>query len=133
MKFPPELDELTGYLKQLPGVGRRGAERMALALLEWESENIRSFGAVLAALPDTVGDCPHCGAVAAKGKLCDICSDPRRDASQLCVVETMTQLFAVEKGNYYRGRYLVLGGRISPLDGEDGSSLNLTLLRERAA
>ena len=133
LKFPAELDELTEYLKQLPGVGRRGAERMALALLEWDEEHIRSFGTALAALPDNVGNCPQCGAVAARGKLCDICADPRRDASQLCVVETMTQLFSVEKGNYFRGRYLVLGGRLSPLDGEDGSNLRISLLKERAA
>jgi recombination protein RecR len=93
----------------------------------------RAYGTALAALPDNVGNCPQCGAVAAKGKLCDICADPRRDASQLCVVETMTQLFSVEKGNYFRGRYLVLGGRLSPLDGEDGSNLRISLLKERAA
>jgi len=133
LKFPAALDELTEYLKQLPGVGRRGAERMALAILEWDSGQLRDFGTALASLPETVGTCPQCGAVAAKGQLCDICSDPKRDVSQLCVVETMSQLFAVEKGNYFRGRYLVLGGRISPLDGEDGSNLRIDLLRERAA
>ena len=133
MKLPAAVDELVEYLKLLPGVGRRGAERMALAMLEWEDEQLHSFGSCIAGLPDAVGKCPECGAFAPAGEKCSICQDPRRDTSQLCVVETVTQLAAVEKGNYYRGRYLVLGGRISPLDGEDGSSLNLALLKERAA
>ena len=133
MHYPDALDELISFLKLLPGIGRRGAERMALAMMDWDDLRLKEFGNAVAALPEKTGKCPQCGAIADAGKLCSICSDFHRDASQLCVVETMTQLFAVEKGNYYRGRYLVLGGRISPLDGEDGSSLNLTLLRERAA
>ena len=133
MRFPEALDELIDFLKLLPGVGRRGAERMALAILDWDPEEQREFGAVVAGIPEKIGKCPRCGAVAAKDQLCDICADLRRDDSQLCVVETISQLQAVEKGHYYRGRYLVLGGRLSPLDGEDGSSLNLTLLKERAS
>ena len=133
MKFPEAVEELTEYFKLLPGIGRRGAERMALAMLEWDENRLRNFGSVISALPDTVGNCPECGAIAPKGECCEICSDLRRDDSLLCVVENMTQLAAVEKGNYFRGRYLVLGGRISPLDGEDGSSLNIPLLQKKAA
>lgn len=133
MRYPETLDELIEYFKLLPGIGRRGAERMALAMLEWDENRLRSFGSVISALPDTVGNCPECGAIAPKGECCEICSDLRRDDSLLCVVENMTQLAAVEKGNYFRGRYLVLGGRISPLDGEDGSSLNIPLLQKKAA
>ena len=133
MRYPETLDELIEYFKLLPGIGRRGAERMALAMLEWDENRLRSFGSVISALPDTVGTCPECGAIAPKGECCEICSDLRRDDSLLCVVENMTQLAAVEKGNYFRGRYLVLGGRISPLDGEDGSSLNIPLLQKKAA
>jgi recombination protein RecR len=133
MQYPATVDEIIEYLKLLPGIGRRGAERIVLAMLEWDSEQIRSFGETLRTLPDTVSSCQECGALCSKGELCSICSDPRRDDSLLCVVETVTQLAAVEKGNYYRGRYIVLGGRISPLDGEDGSSLNINLLKTRAA
>ena len=133
MRYPESLDDLIEYFKLLPGIGRRGAERMALAMLEWDENRLRNFGAVIAALPDTVGSCPECGAIAPKGECCEICADMRRDDSLLCVVENMTQLAAVEKGNYYRGKYLVLGGRISPLDGEDGSSLNIPLLQKKAA
>ncbi len=133
MDFPEKLEELIEFLKQLPGIGRRGAERMALAIVDWDAARQRDFGAVISSLPETVSWCPECGAIASGGNKCDICADIRRDRSQICVVETMTQLFAVEKGNYYRGRYLVLGGRISPLDGEDGSSLNIPLLLKKAA
>lgn len=133
MRYPETLDELIEYFKLLPGIGRRGAERMALAMLEWDENRLRNFGSVISALPDTVGNCPECGAIAPKGECCEICSDLRRDDSLLCVVENMTQLAAVEKGNYFRGKYLVLGGRISPLDGEDGSSLNIPLLQKKAA
>jgi len=133
MKFPEAVEELTEYFKLLPGIGRRGAERIVLAMLDWDESLLHSLGNAIADLPKNVGRCPECGAIAPAGKLCSICSDPRRDDSLLCVVETTTQLFAVEKGNSYRGKYLVLGGRISPLDGEDGSSLNIALLKERAA
>ena len=133
MKFPEAADELIEYLKMLPGVGRRGAERMALAMLEWDDDRKRALGRIVSGLPESVGTCPDCGAICGRGQRCDICSDLRRDDSVICVVETMPQLFAVEKGNYFRGKYLILGGIISPLDGEDGSSLRLELLRRRAS
>jgi recombination protein RecR len=133
LHYPEALEEIIEYFKLFPGVGKRGAERMALAMLEWDDGQLKNFGNALGSLPDKIGSCPECGAVSPKGSLCSICADCRRDDSQICVVENMSGLFAVEKGNYYRGRYLVLGGRISPLDGEDGSSLNLALLKERAA
>jgi len=133
MQYPEAIEELIEYFRQLPGIGRRGAERLALALLDWEPDRQRLFGLAVAKLPERIGTCPECGAIAPAGETCAICADSRRDSSLLCVVENMPQLFAVEKGNTYRGRYLVLGGRLSPLDGEDGSSLNLELLHKRAS
>ena len=133
MRYPEAAEELMEYLRQLPGVGRRAAERMTLDLLTWDPEQQKAFGLALADLPDKIGKCPECGAISAKNRPCEICSDCRRDDSILCVVENMPQLFAVEKGLSYRGKYLVLGGRISPLDGEDGSNLNLELLKQQAA
>ena len=133
LKYPEQVDQLMDELRQLPGVGRRAAERMALALLEKDEDSLRALGKLISGIPDKVGRCPECGAIAEKGELCNICSSLRRDKSLLCVVEDMPQLFAVEKGGTFRGKYLVLGGRLSPLDGEDGSSLNLDLLRKRAA
>ena len=133
MRYPEAAEFLIESFRQLPGVGRRGAERMVLQLLNWDPEDQRRFGLAVAKLPETLGHCPRCGGLAARDQICDICADARRDDSLLCVVEDMPQLLAVEKGMAYRGRYLVLGGRLSPLDGEDGSHLNLELLRSRAA
>ncbi|MBE6389360.1 MAG: recombination protein RecR [Lentisphaerae bacterium] len=133
MKFPEAAEELTEFFKMLPGIGRRGAERIILSILDWPDEQKIALGNAIVQLPEKIGCCPECGAICSKDSLCDICADPRRDNSTICVVENMPQLFAVEKGNYFRGKYLILGGRLSPLDGEDGSSLNLELLRRKAA
>lgn len=128
--YPESLEELMNALRRLPGVGRRAAERMALALLEWDEEELRFTGELVASLPQKVTRCPRCGGLAENNALCKVCSDHTRDNSCLCVVETMSQMLAVESGGHFRGRYLVLGGRISPLDGEDGSGLNFDLLEK---
>ena len=128
--YPETLDELMSSLRRLPGVGRRAAERMALALLEWDKEELHHLGALVSELPEKVTRCPRCAGLAENNRLCSVCSDPQRDRSCLCVVETMSQMLAVESGGHFKGRYLVLGGRISPLDGEDGSGLNFGLLEK---
>ena len=131
--YPEALRELMEHFRHLPGVGRRGAERLVNALLEWPAEESFAFGKALSDVHSRIEKCPSCGAWTERGSVCRICADPRRDASLLCVVETMTQLIAVESSGKYNGRYLVLGGRISPLDDETGEGLNLRMLRERAA
>lgn len=131
-QYPEAVESLIATFRQFPGVGRRGAERMALALLGWEPERIDEFGRLLVTLPGRIGRCPECGALSEAGQCCRICSDPARDSGLLCVVETMAQLFAVESSGHYSGRYLVLGGRISPLEAETGDGLNLAALKVRA-
>lgn len=126
--YPEILEELMSSLRQLPGVGRRAAERMALAMLEWDQEELHILGKLVSELPEKVTRCPECAGLAENDQLCPVCRDHTRDNSTLCVVETMSQMLAVESGGHYRGRYLVLGGKISPLDGEDGSGLNFDLL-----
>ena len=132
MHYPEAMESLIAALKQLPGIGRRGAERLALSLLEWEPEKLEFLGTLLSSLPRTVGVCPECGALADAGELCAVCREPRRDPGIVCVVETMAQMFAIESNGNFRGRYHVLGGRISPMDAETGSGLNLPRLLERA-
>lgn len=132
MRYPEAMEGLIAALKQLPGIGRRGAERLALSLLEWEPEKLEFLGRLLATLPETVGRCPVCGALADAGRLCAVCDHPRRDAGLVCVVETMAQMMAIESSGTYSGRYHVLGGRISPMDAENGEGLNLPALLERA-
>lgn len=131
--YPETLEELMTALRRLPGVGRRAAERLALALLGWEKEELRQFGALVAGLPEKVTPCPECGGLAENSELCAVCQDQGRDRTTVCVVETMSQMLAVESGGHFKGRYLVLGGRISPLDGEDGSGLNFDLLEKLLA
>ena len=131
--YPEALRELMEHFRRLPGIGRRGAERMVLSLMDWQASEILAFGKALSELPEHVGHCPECGSWSEDGKLCRICADPRRDDETLCVVESMAQLAAVESSGKYQGRYLVLGGRISPLDDETGEGLNIELLRSRVA
>lgn len=131
--YPPEIEELIGRFKQLPGIGRRGAERMVSALLKQPEEEIVSLGKLISRLPETVTRCPRCGALASHGKLCVVCDDESRDASVICVVENMTQLIAVEASREFRGVYVVLGGKLDPLASENGANLNLKNLMERAA
>ena len=130
--YPEAIKALMEYFRRLPGIGRRGAERLVSAMLEWPVEETAALGQTLCDLPSRIGKCPSCGAWAERGGSCRICADPRRDESMLCVVETMAQLVAVEASGKYFGRYLVLGGRISPLDDETGEGLNLKMLRELA-
>ncbi|MDD3886891.1 MAG: recombination mediator RecR [Victivallaceae bacterium] len=132
MRYPDAVEELTALLKQLPGVGRRGAERLAFALLEWERADLAEAGKLIAALPDLVGQCPECGCISDAGKRCAVCARPDRDPGLICVVETTQQLYAIEASATYRGRYHVLGGRLSPLTGETGEGLNIDALLARA-
>lgn len=130
--YPDAVEELMLYLKQLPGIGKRGAERMVFALLEWEKADISALGNAVKNLVEVITACPECGNCSENGELCSICADSRRDSSTLCVVENVPQLLAVERGGSYRGKYLVLGGKLSPLDGENGENLNIDLLLKQA-
>jgi recombination protein RecR len=103
-----------------------------LALLDWDHSRQRDFGNTIASLPQKVGECPECGACSENGDLCVICRSSLRDESQLCVVETLPQLQAIESSGRFRGKYLVLGGRLSPLDAENGEGLRLALLQKKA-
>ncbi len=129
--YPESLASLMELLRTLPGVGRRGAERLALALLRWEPAKRQELGALIGELESTLGRCPTCGNLANQGELCQICQKPGRDETLLCVVEEFSQIAALEKSNSFRGRYHVLGGRLSPLDGQTAEQLKIAELLER--
>lgn len=129
--YPDVVEEMIAALKTLPGVGRRGAERLALAMLKWPPEKQYALGALLASLPEKIANCPDCGAIAVAGERCTICSSPGRDHTLLCVVEEPQQIFTIEKSGFYRGMYHVLGGRLSPLDMKNGEELTTDELLER--
>lgn len=132
VQYPESVEELISVLKLLPGIGKRAAERLALVMLEWGPEQQRDFGSLVGKLPETVGTCPQCGALSDAGSLCAVCRQPNRDTGLLCVVENMAQLFAIENSGTYKGLYHILGGRLSPLDSQNGENLNIPGLLAKA-
>lgn len=126
----PALDELVNALRCLPGVGQKTAQRMALHLLERDRASARRLSQALADAVDKIGHCQQCR-VFTEEELCQICRNPSRDQSQLCIVETPADLMAIEQGTQFRGRYFVLMGRLSPLDGIGPAELGMDELETR--
>lgn len=126
----PTLDQLQKLLKQLPGLGARSAERIALHLLVERPERMAPLIEALQAAAKTTKRCTRCGHIA-ETDLCLICSDSRRDTARLCIVEQVPDLLALEKTASYRGVYHVLHGKLSPINGVGEAQLNLATLRER--
>lgn len=131
-QYPASVEELISVLKLLPGIGKRAAERLALSMLDWGQDQLQDFGKLIASLPETVGNCPQCGALSDAGELCAVCRQPDRDTGLLCVVENMAQLFAIENSGNYKGLYHILGGRLSPLNSQNGENLNISGLLAKA-
>lgn len=130
MRYSPLLEQLIGALRALPGVGARSAQRMAFHLLERDRPGGRQLAAALEAAMEGVGRCADCRMYTEEER-CPICSSPRRDASQLCVVESPADVVAIEASTAYSGVYYVLMGRLSPLDGIGPQELGLDRLEER--
>jgi recombination protein RecR len=121
------LNALIESLCCLPGVGRKSAQRMAFHLLERDRDGGRHLGDTLLQAMEKIGQCERCRTLTEE-KICRLCSNPKRDAAQLCVVETPSELGAIEQATDYNGRYFVLHGRLSPLDGLGPKELGLDLL-----
>lgn len=128
----PLLQQLIDALKCLPGVGPKSAQRMAFHLMERDRDGARELAAALLEAADKIGHCSMCRTLSEQ-ETCDICSNPSRDNSQLCVIETPADVFAIEQTAEYRGRYFVLMGHLSPLDGIGPAELGLDLLESRLA
>lgn len=118
-------------LKSLPGVGRRSAERMALAMLKWDEAKLAAMSETLRSMKSRVTTCHECGNFSSDGGLCAVCASPVRDSSVICVVEEASQIRSVEASSAFRGRYHVLGGRIAPLEGKGVESISLEALMKR--
>lgn len=125
------LERLIEALRVLPGVGPRTAQRMAYHLLQHDRGGAEQLAAALAAALRSVRHCVRCNNFSEQ-EVCALCRSPRRDASLLCVVETPADLAAVEQTMSYAGRYFVLMGRLSPLDGIGPRDIGLERLLERA-
>jgi recombination protein RecR len=124
------VQDLIDELGQLPGVGPKGAQRIAFHLLATDPADIRRLSAVLLEVLDRVKFCRTCGNVAEADE-CRICADQRRDPTVICVVEEPKDVAAIEKIREFRGRYHVLGGAISPIDGVGPEDLRIKELMTR--
>jgi recombination protein RecR len=126
----PALENLQKALKQLPGIGYRSAERIALHLLVEKPARLPELVSALEAAAKNVRRCAICGNLAEE-EHCPICADERRRTGQVCVVEFVPDLAAIERSGAYRGRYHVLHGKLSPIRGVAPEDLNLGALLER--
>jgi len=124
------IDQLIDALRILPGVGVKSAQRMALQLLEKNREGAFKLAEAVNEAATKVGKCQQCRTLT-EHDVCDICSDPSRSDSQLCVVENPADLFAIEQAGGYRGKYFVLLGHLSPIDGIGPEHLGIDKLIER--
>lgn len=127
----PEIEKLIQLLSRLPGLGPRSGRRVALALLKRKDQLLIPLAEALAAAAASVRPCSRCGALDTRDP-CQICADPGRDATLLMVVEEVGALWAMERSSAFRGRYHVLGGLLSALDGVGPDTLRISSLIERA-
>lgn len=125
------LEDAVAQIGMLPGIGRRSALRIALHLLRQPDENVRHLASSLVSLREGVKYCRVCGMIS-DDDVCRICSDSKRDASTVCVVESLRDVLSIEATGQYKGVYHVLGGIISPIDGIGPSDLSIPALVERA-
>lgn len=126
------IDDLVAELAKLPGIGRKTAQRLTFHLLHQPKDRLTRLADALGRVAERVRTCAECGDFS-EADQCPICADPRRDQAILCVVEEASAVGQVERATGYRGRYVVLGGRLSPLEGVGPEQLRIGLLRQRMA
>ena len=130
MSFSPAIEDLIQALRCLPGVGPKSAQRMTLHLLERDREGAAGLASALGEAIDKVGHCSQCRNLT-ELDICEICVDPRRDKTIICVVETPADVLAVEGSGSFRGIYFVLMGHLSPIDGIGPEDIGLDRLHQR--
>jgi recombination protein RecR len=130
MDYPPSVQRLIFALRQLPSVGPRSAERLALHILKSDSSLAESLAISVSEARRNVRPCSRCGFYA-EGPICEICSDPNRDTKTICIVEQPTDVLSFEKSGAFKGLYYVLGGSLSPLDDIGPEELNIPKLLAR--
>ena len=128
--LPESLNRLVDGLSDFPGIGKKTAERMAFYLLKSNDGWAQNLAKAIMDVIEQIHECPICHNISDTSP-CSICSDAKRDPSLLCVVEDTTDLVVFEKTNHFRGKYHVLGGVLSPLDGIGPEDLNFDTLFER--
>jgi len=130
--FAPPVNRLVTELARFPGIGQRTAQRLAFHILRVSDEEALALADAIREVKEKVGECEVCFNLATD-PLCQICQDGRRDSHVLCVVEAPSDVIPIERTNEFSGRYHVLGGALSPIDGVDPEDLHLAELIERAS
>ena len=129
-EYPSSIRDLITQLRQMPGIGPRSAERIALWIVQARGHQPEDIAGAITATRQSVRGCPRCGFFTVE-EICGICADPTRGADLLCVVEQPTDILPLEKTGAFRGRYHSLGGRISPLDHVGPDDLRIKQLLAR--
>ena len=128
--YPDSIKNLVESFKYLPGIGEKTAERLAFSILELEDEQISMFSESIKEVKEKVHKCKNCNTLT-DDELCFVCNDPTRDSKVLCVVEDTKSVFLFEKLGMFHGKYHVLDGLISPLDGINPEDIGLSKLLDR--
>jgi recombination protein RecR len=128
--YAAPVNRLITELARLPGIGQRTAQRLAFHILRVDSEDALPLADAIREVKETVGQCETCFNLAV-GPICRICEDARRDAEMICVVEEPGDVIPIERTNEWSGRYHVLGGALSPIDGVDPEDLHIEELAKR--
>jgi len=128
--LPEPVTQLLAALNSLPGIGPRSAERLALHLVQADPAVVRQLAQAILQARERVRSCAICGALAEQSP-CSLCTDEKRDASVICVVERAVDIIAIDKAGQFRGRFHVLGGRISPINGVGPEDLRIDALENR--
>jgi len=131
MKFPNSLEELIECFKLLPGIGEKNAERLSFAVLQFSDENAKKFSTAINNVKTKIVKCEKCNNLTEDSKLCLVCADETRDSSTICVVESTKDLILFEKSNAFKGKYHVLEGLISPLEGINPEDIKINQLINR--
>jgi recombination protein RecR len=129
---PASIERLAAAFARLPGIGPRTAQRLTYHVLTRPEDEVRTLAQALIEVKELIGECQTCFNLA-EGPQCVICADPRRDPTVLCVVEGPADIMPIERTHEYRGRYHVLGGALSPVDGIGPGDLHLEELYRRVA
>src|SRR5271155_1476941 len=128
--LPDSITALITALNKLPGVGPRSAERIALYLAQTDASDVKRLAETIVQARERIQFCTTCGSLTEQSP-CPICSNPRRDSSLVCIVERAVDILSLEKSGTYHGKFHVLGGKISPLDGVEPEDLRIGELEKR--
>ena len=131
MKYPKSLTELIECFKNLPGIGEKNAERLSFAVLKFNEDDAIKFSEAIKNVKKNIKKCSICNNLTEDSDICDICNDDNRDLSTICVVENTKDLILFEKSNAFKGKYHVLEGLISPLEGINPEDIKINQLIQR--